>query len=214
MSEQNYRDLRREYEAGELRRAMLQATPLAQFQQWLAEAREHHPDDATSMTLSTVDAEGWPEARIVLLKHCNEDGFSWYTDSRSRKGQALAAHPRAELLFYWRGMERQVRIQGEVVQLPAEHAENYFNSRPLGSRLSAAASVQSAAVADRAVLEQRIEELKQAHPQEDIPRPDAWIGYLLQPRRFEFWQGRASRLHDRFEYRLLNGEWQIDRLSP
>ncbi|MFP8966534.1 pyridoxamine 5'-phosphate oxidase [Pokkaliibacter sp. CJK22405] len=214
MSEQKYGDIRREYEAKELNREMLDDSPVVQFQQWLAEARIHHPDDATSMALSTLSPEGWPEARIVLLKHCDDAGFIWFTDSRSRKGQALAANPRAELLFYWRGMERQVRIQGDVEPLSAAQADEYFNSRPLGSRLSAAASVQSSEVSGREALEARIEALKAEFPEGDVPRPEPWIGYRLVPKRLEFWQGRASRLHDRFEYRLTDNGWAVARLSP
>ncbi len=214
MSEQDYRDLRREYDAEALRRTMLAASPMEQFGQWLAAAQEKHPDDATSMSLATVDSQGWPSARIVLLKHFDEQGLVWYTDTHSRKGQALAANPRAELLFYWKGLERQVRIQGRVEAVSAAEADQYFNSRPLGSRLSAAASQQSSVVQDRAVLEAAVAAMQERYPDGQVPRPARWGGYRLLPQRFEFWQGRTSRLHDRFEYVRQDDGWLIQRLAP
>ncbi|NVK43385.1 MAG: pyridoxamine 5'-phosphate oxidase [Oceanospirillaceae bacterium] len=210
----DYKALRREYQAKTLARADLESDPVAQFGRWLEDARSALPDDATSMTLATADSDGMPSARIVLLKHFDADGFCWYTDYRSRKGQELAANPRAELLFYWPALERQVRVRGTVEQLPAAFGVTYFNERPLGSRLSAAASCQSATVDSRETLEARVEALRQRHADGAVPKPDQWGGYRLQPLRFEFWQGRENRLHDRFGYRLENGAWVIERLQP
>jgi len=210
----DYTGLRREYVAEALQREDLQADPTAQFARWMEKATEVSPDDATSMTLATASKSGMPSARIVLLKHFDESGFAWYTDYRSRKGQELAENPQAELMFYWYGLERQVRIQGTVEKLPLEKGETYFNARPVGSRLSAAASHQSAVVDSRETLEARVEALQNAHPEGDIPHPEDWGGYILKPTRFEFWQGRENRLHDRFVYRLENGEWIIERLQP
>ena len=206
--------LRREYVAQPLRRSDLAADPVAQFADWMKTATEYSPDDATSMTLATASKTGMPSARIVLLKHFGEDGFAWYTDFRSQKGQELEQNPQAELMFYWYGLERQVRIQGRVEKLSPEQGKKYFNERPVGSRLSAAASHQSSVVDSRETLEQAVAELESKYPQGDIPHPEFWGGYRLIPTHFEFWQGRENRLHDRFTFTQVDGQWQIDRLSP
>ncbi|MCB1864516.1 MAG: pyridoxamine 5'-phosphate oxidase [Chromatiales bacterium] len=208
------RDRRREYDAASLRRADLAADPVAQFERWFAAALEAETIEPTAMTLATATAAGRPSARIVLMKHFDADGLCWYTDSRSRKGAELADNPHAALLFHWPGAERQVRIEGTVERLPPNLADRYFNSRPEASRYSAAASVQSSVVAGRDVLESRVAELRLAHPDGGVARPEAWIGYRLRPGRFEFWQGRVNRLHDRFEYRRDAKGWQVERLSP
>jgi len=205
---------RREYIANGLEQSDLQANPIAQFASWMDETLKEMPDDATSMTLATANAKGMPSARIVLLKHFDEQGFAWYTDFRSQKGDDLAENPQAEIMFYWYPFERQVRIQGKVVKLSSEQGKKYFNQRPVGSRMSAAVSHQSHPVASRDVLESAVEQMKQKHPEGDIPHPDYWGGYLLIPSRFEFWQGRENRLHDRFQYNLQDGEWSVQRLQP
>ena len=168
------------------------------------------------MMLSTADAEGQPHSRVVLLKHFDAEGFSWYTYQESDKARQLAANPKASLLFFWSGLERQVRIEGVVEKLKPTDAEIYFQSRPEGSRFSAAASIQSAPVANREVLEHRVAELHKEHPNGNVPRPEAWGGYRIRPHRLEFWQGRADRLHDRFIYARNSGEmdWSIQRISP
>ncbi|MCV6588955.1 MAG: pyridoxamine 5'-phosphate oxidase [Marinobacterium sp.] len=211
---QDYTALRREYLASPLQREMLSDDPVQQFAAWMAKATEVSPDDATSMTLATASATGMPSARIVLLKHFDEQGFAWYTDYESQKGQELAENPQAELMFYWYGLERQVRIQGQVERLSPAQGDTYFNERPFGSRLSAAASHQSQIVDSRETLEQRVAELETAHPQEDLQRPERWGGYRLIPSAFEFWQGRENRLHDRFRYRLSDHGWVVERLQP
>jgi pyridoxamine 5'-phosphate oxidase len=153
--------------------------------------------------------------RIVLLKHFDEQGLCWYTDYRSRKGSDLAANPRAAVVFHWREQSRQVRISGVVERLPAGDSDSYFQSRPDDSRFSAAASEQSAAVDRRATLEQRVAELKRRYPDGAVPRPPEWGGYRLRPDRYEFWQGREGRLHDRFEFTSDGaGGWTITRLQP
>lgn len=210
----DYTALRREYIAQPLGREDLQDNPVEQFALWMEKATEVSPDDSTSMTLATASKDGMPSARIVLLKHFGEEGFAWYTDYRSRKGQELAENPQAELMFYWYGLERQVRVQGVVEKLPIEQGKKYFNERPVGSRLSAAASCQSAVVDSRETLEARVQSLQDSHPDGDIPHPEEWGGYILKPTRFEFWQGRENRLHDRFTYRLENDQWIIERLQP
>lgn len=210
----DYTALRREYIAQPLGREDLQDNPVEQFAQWMAKATEVSPDDSTSMTLATASKDGMPSARIVLLKHFGEEGFAWYTDYRSRKGQELAENPQAELMFYWYGLERQVRVQGTVEKLPIEQGKKYFDARPVGSRLSAAVSCQSAVVDSRETLETRVQDLQNSYPNGDIPHPEEWGGYILKPTRFEFWQGRENRLHDRFIYRLENDQWAIERLQP
>ncbi len=205
---------RREYLAQPLRRVSLNSDPLTQFAMWMEEAIAVSSDDATSMTLATADKHGMPAARIVLLKHFDENGFAWYTDYRSQKGDDLAENPQAEILFYWYGLERQVRIQGRVEKLSQQQGKAYFNQRPLASRLSAAASCQSHPVADRETLEQAVKELEERYPDGDIPHPEQWGGYILKPVRFEFWQGREGRLHDRFQFNLTDKGWDVQRLQP
>ena len=210
---------RRDYTADTLRRADLDDTPVGQFTRWLADARAKKILDATAMTVATADASGQPHARVVLLKHFDEAGFVWYTYQESDKARQLAENSRAAILFYWCALERQVRIEGAVERLDPADADEYFYSRPEGSRFSAAASVQSAPVADRGVLERRVAELRERHPDGNVPRPPAWGGYRLVPTRFEFWQGRADRLHDRFVFAggpegEGGGGWQVLRISP
>jgi len=149
-----------------------------------------------------------------LLKHFDDEGFCWYTDSRSRKGQEIAANPQAELLFHWRDFSRQVRVNGLVEQLPVAAAEKYFQLRPEGSRFSAASSRQSHQIENRAVLEDEVLRLRAAYPDGDVPRPDDWIGYRLKPEYFEFWQGQDNRLHDRIVYTRDQGAWKMQRISP
>lgn len=213
----DHRDTRREYVHGELHRADLDPSPFRQFSRWLDEAHANDATDATAMTLCTADAQGRPAGRIVLLKHFDAQGFCWYTDKRSPKGQELKANPWAELVFFWSGLDRQVRIGGWVEELPETDNEAYFNARPLGSRLSAAASYQSAVLSGRDELENRVAALERQHADSNVPRNPAWGGFRLVPDRIEFWQGRPSRLHDRFRYRrddIQDPDWIIERLSP
>jgi len=166
------------------------------------------------MTLATVDAHGQPSTRTVLLKSVDERGFIFFTNYDSRKGRELAENPRAALTFFWPDLERQVCVAGTVTKLPGAESERYFQSRPRGSRLAAWASSQSQPVPDRAFLEAQWRELERKFP-DDIPLPANWGGYILQPERIEFWQGRPSRLHDRFSYaRQPDGSWKIERLAP
>lgn len=205
---------RRDYTENTLRRKELNASPVEQFQSWLSDARTAKLIDATAMVLATADTAGQPHSRIVLLKKFDDSGFRWFTYQESDKGHELAQNSKASLLFYWRDLERQVRIEGEVSKLPSADADEYYYSRPEGSRFSAAASVQSSVVADRAVLEKAVAELHEQHPDGNVQRPDVWGGYCLVPHRFEFWQGRADRLHDRFVYTQTATDWDINRLSP
>ena len=212
---------RRDYTADTLRRSELANTPLEQFAQWLKDARARKIIDATAMMVSTVDVAGQPHSRVVLLKEFDDQGFVWYTYQESDKARQIAENNKASILFYWCLLERQVRIEGHVERLNPADADAYFYSRPEGSRFSAAASVQSKPVANREILEARVAELHEQYPDGNVPRPDVWGGYQLIPHRFEFWQGRADRLHDRFIYtrdmheaKSPTTDWQIDRLSP
>lgn len=210
----DFTQLRREYVSQGIADSTLDADPFKQFTEWFDVACRVRPDDATSMTLATANNQGMPSARIVLLKHFDADGFAWYTDYQSQKGQELQENPQAEILFYWYGLERQIRIQGHVEKLSADQADTYFHQRPFGSQLSAAASEQSQPVASRQVLEERVAQLEAQFTEQEVPCPQRWGGYRLIPERFEFWQGRENRLHDRFQYRLSDSNWIIERLQP
>ncbi|MFT5224583.1 MAG: pyridoxamine 5'-phosphate oxidase [Polaribacter sp.] len=207
-------DYRREYESEGMRKAELDANPVTQFEQWLQTANDLKLIDSTAMTLATADVNGMPSARIVLLKNYDERGFCWYTDSRSQKGQELSVNPQASLLFHWCDLGRQVRVQGIVEKLPTSDAEAYFNSRPEGSRFSAASSCQTSTVKNRQALEDEVQRLHELYPDGNVPRPEGWIGYRLKPQYFEFWQGLVNRLHDRVSYRPDGNDWTMERLSP
>jgi pyridoxamine 5'-phosphate oxidase len=212
--EMDLNDVRRDYESHGITRKEMDPDPFVQFGRWLQRARDLELLDATAMTLATADGDGRPSARIVLLKHFDADGFCWYTDSRSRKGDEIEANPQAELLFHWRDLSRQVRVNGTVGKLPAEDAERYFLMRPEGSRFSAAASCQSAVIDGRSSLEDEVLRLRAAFPDGDVPRPEGWLGYLLTPNYFEFWQGQGNRLHDRIVYEPAAAGWVMQRISP
>jgi pyridoxamine 5'-phosphate oxidase len=184
-----------------------------QFERWFKDALAAGLPLANAMTLATVAADGAPDARAVLLKGVERGGFVFYTNYRSRKGRQLAARPDACLVFLWSQLERQVRIEGRVEKVAAGDSDAYFETRPLGARLSAWASAQSAPVPDRATLERAMDEAR-ARFGERPPRPPHWGGYRLVPERIEFWQGRENRLHDRLLYRRAQGAWKIERLAP
>jgi pyridoxamine 5'-phosphate oxidase len=211
----DHRDERREYTAGTLSRADLPTDPLQLFSAWLADAIGTGADDATAMALATASAGGDPSVRIVLLKEHGPDGFVWFTDYGSRKGQELAENPRASLAFYWGAFSRQVRVSGVVSQIDEAASRAYFATRPEESRFSAAASDQSQPIGGREMLEARVAELRGRYPDGDVPMPDGWGGYCLQPESIEFWQGREGRLHDRFSYTRGDGAgWEVLRLQP
>jgi pyridoxamine 5'-phosphate oxidase len=207
-------DLRRDYDRDELDETKASSVPLEQFQRWLDEAIAAKLPEPSAMTLATVSAEGLPSTRIVLLKSYDDRGLVWYTNYQSRKGRELAERPHAALQFHWVELERVVRIEGPVAQVGYAESDAYFASRPLASRIGAWASPQSEVIAGRATLVAKAAEygLKFGlHP----PRPPHWGGYRLTPRRWEFWQGRQSRLHDRLCYRVdENGHWLRERLAP
>ena len=215
MSEnQNYRDERREYQGGPLHKAHLDSNPTTQFNNWLQTALQQDIPDATACSLATVDATGQPAVRIVLLKHANAEGFSWYTSYGSSKGAQISGNNKAAMLFYWSSLHRQVRVEGLVSKLNEMQAKEYFQSRPRESQVSAAASSQSASIKSRNALEEAAKRIRETYTNTDIPKPNDWGGYCLKPTRFEFWQGRENRLHDRFEYIPGHGDWAITRLQP
>ncbi len=231
-------DLRREYTLTSLRRADLDPDPIKQFEKWFAQVagarmsgrlrrlciniyksvfmgQVSAPVDINAMTLATVDREGRPSARIVLLKGVDSRGFVFFTNYDSRKGFELAENPRAALVFYWPDQERQVCVAGDVARITEAESEAYFRSRPRGSRIAAWASRQSEVLPDRAALEAKWKEIENKYPGDDVPKPPFWGGYVLTPTRIEFWQGRPSRMHDRFRYtKQADNTWKIERLSP
>lgn len=207
-------ELRREYSLAGLRRADLEADPIAQFQKWFAQAMSAEIVEPNAMTLATVSADGQPSTRIVLLKGVDERGFSFFTNYESRKGRELAGNPKAALTFFWVGLERQISVCGTVAKLPRADSEAYFAVRPLGSQRGAWVSKQSQVVANREFLEKRLSEVESEYGTK-VPTPPYWGGYILDPTSVEFWQGRPNRLHDRFLYRKANAnDWVIERLSP
>lgn len=230
-------DLRREYRLFTLDRSDLVDDPMVQFQNWMTQAagtrhsglRRFCVDlykafhdlftgtslEVNAMTLATADIDGHPSARTVLLKGADARGFTFFTNYQSRKGSELSANPWAALVLYWPDLQRQVCIAGPVSKLSVEESEQYFRSRPLGSRIGAWASDQNSVLPDRAALEAHWREFEERFHGKDVPLPPFWGGYLLQPQRIEFWQGRPSRLHDRIEYmRGAASRWQIRRLAP
>jgi pyridoxamine 5'-phosphate oxidase len=233
----NLGDFREDYRRGALDRAALDANPLAQFESWFRDATgersqsrwrkigialfklwsaicNHRAPDTNAMTLATADKNGRPSTRTVLLKSVDERGFIFFTNYDSRKGRELAENPHAALTFFWSDLERQVCVAGTVTKLPVAESEAYFKSRPRGSRIGAWASNQSEAIPDRAALEAKWREFEKKFPAE-IPLLPNWGGFILRPERIEFWQGRPSRLHDRFSYsRQADGSWKVERLAP
>jgi pyridoxamine 5'-phosphate oxidase len=206
-------EFRKSYELGELDESEATSQPLTLFQRWMDEAIAHDVSEPTAMTVATVGAGGRPSTRVVLLKGCDESGMVWFTNYESRKGEELARNPYAALQFHWVEMERVVRIEGRVEKTSAQESDDYFKSRPLDSRLGAWASPQSLVISSRAVLVANAAKAALQHGLNPA-RPPHWGGFRLVPDRFEFWQGRRSRLHDRLRYRLDAGAWLRERLAP
>lgn len=209
------RNLRKDYTLAGMVESDLNPDPIAQFRSWFAEVQAAKGIEPNAMTVATADTTGSPTARTVLLKGLDERGFIFYSNYESAKGSQLTANPRAELLFYWPELERQVRIHGNVEQLERAQSEDYFRSRPLGNQLGAVASPQSTVIPNREYLEQLYDSLAAQYQSEPVPMPDHWGGYRVLPEWIEFWQGRKSRLHDRLRYRRgADGTWVIERLAP
>ncbi len=219
-------DIRKDYKLASLEEADVAANPIDQFTRWWNEAVASQIDEVNAMTLATANAAGVPAARIVLLKGYNPNGFIFFTNYESDKGKNLAQNPHAALVFFWKELERQIRIEGRVEKVSAEESDRYFNSRPASSRIGAWASPQSAVIENRMVIEQNVERYSSIFANDSIERPDHWGGYIVKPTSIEFWQGRSSRLHDRIKYTLENSannaatdtrsdaSWKIERLAP
>lgn len=206
--------IRSDYKKGSLERDDLGEDPINQFSIWMEDALKARIEEPTAMTLATADAYGKPSARTLLLKGYTQEGFIFYTNLSSRKGSHLEVNPHAAILFFWPALERQIRIEGRIKILERQQSVEYFDSRPYGSRLAASISPQSQVIPNRKFLEEKMEDLSRKYQSDKIPMPEEWGGYKLMPEYFEFWQGRANRLHDRFRYTLIDGKWSIDRLAP
>jgi pyridoxamine 5'-phosphate oxidase len=209
----NLADLRKSYEREKLEEADVAQDPLEQFTRWMQQAIDAQIPEPNAMTLATVSKENRPSTRPVLIKGCDERGIVWYTNYESRKARQISMNPWASLQFHWVELERVVRIEGKVEKVSAEESEAYYRSRPLDSRIAAWASPQSEVIADRKALEKRVEEFNQKYG-ENPPLPPNWGGLRLVPERWEFWQGRKNRLHDRIVYRREKGNWLRERLAP
>ncbi len=208
-------DLREDYSQKPFREEEVDPDPIRQFRVWLEAAEKAGLREPNAMTLATCTPDGQPSARMVLLRGLDENGFAFFTGYESRKAGELTANPRAALVFWWPALERQVRVEGSVERTSAEESDAYFRTRPRGSQLGAWASKQSEVLTGRNVLEQRVAELEQKYAGRDVLRPPFWGGFRVRPVVIEFWQGRASRLHDRIRYRRgEEGGWRIERLSP
>lgn len=205
----------RDFNFPPLRRSDLLDDPFVQFRQWVDEARAARILDWDAVTVATSTPDGFPSARVVFLREADERGFVFYTNYESRKGKQLAANPHAAMVLHWKEVERQICIEGDVVQVSAEESDAYYGSRPVQSQLGAWASRQSEPLDSADTLRTRVEELRSRYALGPIPRPPHWGGYRLVPQRIEFWQGRPSRLHDRFVYlRQSDGTWTKQRLNP
>lgn len=213
--ENDLKDYRKSYEKGELLEQDLPASPFKLFHSWFSLAdKSEDIEEANAMTLATVDEEGQPRSRVVLLKSFTPEGFKFFTNYNSEKGRHLEKNPKCCISFFWPALEKQVIVEGEAEKLSHAESEEYFHSRPRGSQLGARASRQSSVIESREILEEKIKSLKKEFEKEVIPKPEFWGGYIIKPQLFEFWQGRKNRLHDRIRYRANDEKWIVERLSP
>ena len=206
---------RKSYEKGELSKKSVDSNPLQQFRSWFYECQDSGGvDEVNAMTLTTIDFDGFPRGRVVLLKKYDEFGFYFYTNYNSEKGRSLEVNNKVSLSFFWPNMERQIIIKGTAQKTSIADSTNYFHSRPKGSQIGALVSDQSSVIKNRDILEKQLRELEVEYENKDVPRPASWGGYLVTPISFEFWQGRPNRLHDRIRYRFQEYDWIIERLAP
>ena len=207
-------DFRQEYGSHKLVVEKMNDQPLVQFKQWFKEAENSGINEPNTMTLATVDSEGQPTIRVVLLKEITEQGLIFYSNFNSRKGKELALHPKAAINFYWQAVERQVRFDGSISKVSDSKSDAYFKTRPRGSQLGAWVSAQSETIPSRQHLEDELERTTERFANQDIPRPPHWGGFFLTPVSVEFWQGGKNRLHDRILYRFQDDQWVRSRLAP
>ena len=208
-------DIRKDYKLKTLSELEIDANPIIQFDEWWDEAINSHIEEVNAMTLVTATLQGKPSARIVLLKGYDSRGFIFFTNYESHKGIEIAANPQVGLVFFWKELERQVRIEGAAEKLEISENDTYFLSRPVGSRIGAWASPQSKVIKQREEIEENVKKYELEFANTTINRPANWGGYRVKPQLIEFWQGRPSRLHDRIQYSLeVNGQWKIERLAP
>lgn len=208
-------DYRKSYDKNELIETNVPQDPMTLFQKWFYEVDESSEHETNAMTVSTIGLDGFPKARVVLLKRFNEDGFVFYTNYESEKGKAISANPHICLSFFWHAHERQVIIKGIAEKIAPNMSDGYFESRPDGSKLGALVSNQSEVIASREVLENKLHILEEKYKGKEIPRPDFWGGFIVKPFSVEFWQGRPNRLHDRIRYKFEEDfNWKVERLAP
>ena len=188
--------------------------PIELFEEWFDEAKKSEFNDPNAMNLATISSDGKPNSRIVLLKSYDDNGFVFYTNSKSKKGKAIKNNSSVALNFHWKTLQRQIRVEGDVSQISNSEADEYYNSRPLGSKIGAWASLQSEELDDRSTLTKRVEEFKKKFSNNDVPRPSYWNGYLVKPNLIEFWQEMPFRLHDRVQYTKIDKAWKETRLYP
>lgn len=214
MSSINIQDIRKEYSKNALDESEVDKNPIVQFEKWFQEAIASEVKEPNAMSLSTVDEHHKPHSRIVLLKGFNEQGFTFFTNQASNKGDEIALNPNVAVCFFWVELERQVRVEGTVEKITREESEVYFKTRPYMSQIGALASNQSDRVESREYLDVKFKELADKYPEGEVPMPETWGGYQITPNYFEFWQGRSSRLHDRITFQKSDANWLIRRLSP
>ena len=214
--EKDLSNYRKNYKKSELTKASVPENPMELFQKWFYEVEEYGDvEEANTMTISTIGLDDFPKSRVVLLKRFTWEGFLFYTNYESEKGEAIAANPKICLSFFWYGMERQIIIKGVAEKTPENISDGYFESRPDGSKLGAWASRQSKVVSSRDELDDSLHSYEKKYKNKEIPRPKYWGGYLVKPVSIEFWQGRPNRMHDRIQYNLQeNFDWKIERLAP
>ena len=207
-------ELREDYREDGLFEPEMHPNPIEQFNRWMQEALDADVQQPNALTLSTATLQGRPSARVVLLKHVQEEGFVFFTNYESQKSKELDTNPLASMVFTWLPLSRQIRVEGKVVRVETGVSDEYFKKRPRGSQIGAWASQQSKPLSGREELERAFDEVEKAYREKEIPRPDHWGGYMLMPERIEFWQGRPSRLHDRIVYEKRDSEWDLKRLFP
>ncbi|MCW3082068.1 pyridoxamine 5'-phosphate oxidase [Segetibacter sp.] len=211
---QSIADIRKDYKLRSLSEEDVSSDPIEQFTNWWSEAVNSKIDEVNAMTLATATPDGIPSARIVLLKGLSKDGFLFFTNYNSQKGKELAANAKGALVFFWKELERQVRIEGTVEKVSEADSAAYFASRPAASKIGAWASDQSTIVSSRKIIEESFLKYQDRFGEGNIPKPTHWGGYIVKPVRVEFWQGRRSRLHDRILYSQISEKWNVERLAP